>query len=94
MHVKTWLPKRSQWWLSVPPKVVKNGLYQPVFGHFILKIQDGGCYAELVLQTEPLVFLQLMGHQWDANEPLLSHIASCGTVLGAILCQKNQPFPP
>ena len=41
------------------------------------------------LQTEPLFFSQSLGHQWNANEPLFSHIASCGSVLWVFLCQKN-----
>ena len=73
-------------------KGVKNGLLQTVFGHFVLRIQDGGCYAKLVFANGPIGFLQSMGHQWDANEPLLSHIASSGTLLWAFSCQKTANF--
>ena len=35
-------------------------------------------YAKLVFANGPIGFSQSMGHQWDTNEPLLSHIARRG----------------
>ena len=84
-------PKQSQWWVSVPKVVVKNGHFQPVFGHFVLKIQDGGRYAELVFANGAIGFSQSMRHQWDASEAFLSHVASRGTTLWSFGCQ-NQPY--
>ena len=89
----TWFPKQSHLWCSVPKKVVNNGLFQLVFGHFVLKIYDASCYAKPVFANGAIGFSQSMGHQWQANEPLLSHIASHGTVPWAFSCQKNSHFP-
>ena len=38
------------WW---PKREVKNSHFQPVFGHFVLRIQDGSCYAELPFAQNP-----------------------------------------
>ena len=55
----SWFPKRSRWWLSTAKKGVNNGHFQPVFGHFILRIlriQNGVCYTELVFPIAAIVF--------------------------------------
>ena len=77
----TLLPKPSGWCLWVPKIVVKNSLFHQAVGHFVLKCRDTGCYFEPVFANGAIGDAQSMGHQSNASETLLSHVASASTVL-------------
>ena len=96
-HIKrqyfpTWRPETRHWWLSVTKNGVKNNHFQPILGHFVLRIQDGACFAKAAFQNEVIPFPQSMGRQMGAKQPTMGHIASSHTTLWPIWWQKSAMF--